>query len=557
MTMHRFRSRGVFVTLAGLTAGGTLSGCSSNLGDAIRPKEVTAGEALGGVGACEADYAKPLVIDISPEDRGDLEAKLKQGGPVVKFDCKTMKILPTCRMKNVRYDWVGYTPKAQLVEMESGDDLGAALPLNGMSFKAALERSGRLNLATMTVGQRSAAMLAVDPANLEGDCDDATHVINSVWVGAFRLETGSKGEVAAAADVFGASAHAGSKSERKAMTSDGDVKSCESAKEDAGGPPAGCTAFVRLELLKIPPKGSTAIAVANVAEDKEPAAAEEAKEKPVSCPPGREWNGVFCASAKPTSTASCSSKNLGVCRERCNKNDAAACYTLHLDANQKKDTTNAKLFAEKACDHGDERGCFARGFKAMSEKDDRAEIEWFSKGCFGGHASSCGMAGSKYARQKEPVKAFTFQKRACDLGSSFACGTVARMQIAGEGTPKDVQKGLALYEKQCLRGTGPLCISLAREHESGKSTKKDLALAERWFKAACNTPVSGFGCSSLAEFYERKGDETNAKKYFAVACDRRVASACAKVGRPAPVGPPPKPPSPPKPPPPPPPKAGS
>ena len=242
----------LFVTVAA-------AGCSSNVGDAIRPKEATASEALGegsSLEACEADYAKPLVIDISPEDRGDLEAKLKQGGPVVNFDCKSMKVLPTCRMKNTHYKWVGYTPKAQLVEMESGDDLGAALPLNGMSFKAALERSGRLNLATMTVGQRSAGMLSVDPGNLEGDCAKATHVINSVWVGAFRLETGSKGEVMAAADVFGAEAHAGSKSERKSMTSDGDVKSCEGAKEDGEAPPSGCTAFVRLELLKIPPKGS-------------------------------------------------------------------------------------------------------------------------------------------------------------------------------------------------------------------------------------------------------------------------------------------------------------
>jgi hypothetical protein len=439
--------------------------------------------------------------------------------------------------------------------MESGDDLGAALPLNGMSFKAALERSGRLNLATMTVGQRSAAMLAVDRGNLEGDCDEATHVINSVWVGAFRLETGSKGEVMAAADVFGASAHAASKSERKAMTSDGDVKSCEAAKEDAGAPPSGCTAFVRLELLKIPPKGSAPAAVVEVNEEKEPSAEQEAKEKPVSCPPGREWNGVFCASAKPAGTASCNSKNLGVCRERCNKNDGAACYALHLDASLKKDTPAAKRFAEKACDHGDERGCFARGLKAMTEKDDKAQIEWLTKGCFGGHASSCQMVASKYSMLKEPVKAFSFNKRACDLGNSFACGSVARAHLAGDGTPKDVAKGLSLYEKQCLRGTGPLCVTLGREYESGRNTTKDLALAEKWFKVGCAAPTGGYACMTLGEFYEKKGDKTNAKKQFEIACDKRISTACTKVGRQVPPMPPPPPP-PPKSPPPPPPKPG-
>src|SRR5687768_13871727 len=106
------------VLVLGVLLGGSAA-CSSNVGEAIRPKEATATEALGAASsleACEADYAKPLVIDISPEDRGDLEAKLKQGGPVVSFDCKSMKILPTCRMKSTEYKWVGYTPKAQLVE---------------------------------------------------------------------------------------------------------------------------------------------------------------------------------------------------------------------------------------------------------------------------------------------------------------------------------------------------------------------------------------------------------------------------------------------------------
>jgi hypothetical protein len=560
MIRHSIAFRGANVAVLGLLGSAAL-GCSSNLGDAIRPKEGTASEALGqdGLGTCEADYAKPLVIDISPEDRGDLEAKLKQGGPVVRFDCKSMKVLPTCRMKNVRYSWVGYTPKAQLVEMESGDDLGAALPLNGMSFKAALERSGRLNLATMTVGQRSAGMMAVDRENLEGDCDEGTHVINSVWVGAFKLETGSKGEVMAAADVFGAEAHAGSKSERKSMNSDGDVKACESAKEDASSPPSGCTAFVRLELLKIPPKGSAPVVTA--AEEEEETAGgsaapkEKEKEKPVSCPPGRTWNGVFCASAKPEDKNVCNSKNLGVCRSKCDKKDGAACYQLYMDASfNEKDDAAAKRFSEKACEAGEERGCQARGFLAMREKDEAGQINWFSKGCFGGHASSCSMAGDRFRLAKEFTKAFTFTKRACDLGDAIGCDRLAITYIKGEGTAKDVSKGVELFEKQCRSGKSIGCTSLAREYESGKNLTKDFGLAEKWFKAACALPNGSFSCMQLGDFYDRRKDKTNADKAYNTACDKRVTPACTKVGRPAPSGPPPGPPPGPSKPPPPPPK---
>src|SRR5688500_4208053 len=190
----------------------------------------------------------------------------------------------------------------------------------------------------------------------------------------------------AAADVFGAEAHAGSKSERKAMNSDGNVKACEGAKEDADAPPSGCTAFVRLELLKIPPKGTGPKPVADDGDHDAggaPGAGGDAKkeEKPVSCPPGRVWNGVFCASAAPTATAACSSKNLGVCKERCDKKDGPSCYTLANDASAKKNDADAKKFAEQACNYGDERGCYSRGFKAMVEKDDKGQIDWFTKGC--------------------------------------------------------------------------------------------------------------------------------------------------------------------------------
>jgi uncharacterized protein len=545
-----------------LLLAGATTACSSNVGDAIRPKEGTASEALGesSVGACEADYAKPLIIDISPEDRGDLEAKLKSGGPVVHFDCKSMKILPTCRMKNVKYNWVGYTPKAQLVEMESGDDLGAALPINGMSFKAALERAGRLNLATMTVGQRSAGMLAVDPDNLEGDCAKGTHVINSVWVGAFKLETGSKGEVMAAADVFGAEAHAGSKSERKAMNSDGDVKSCEGAKEDASAPPSGCTAFVRLELLKIPPKGTGPKAVSDDDHGGDapggPGAGppdKEKTEKPVSCPPGRAWNGVFCAAAGPTAKAAptCSPSNLGLCKERCTKKDGPSCYTLGSDASSKKNDADAKKFYEQACNYGDERGCSSRAFKSVMEKDEKGAIDWYSKGCFSGHASSCASLVMRYKLAKEPGKAFSSAKRACDLGDAYGCQQLGQMYWKGEGTTKDAAKGIAIFEEQCNSGKTFACERLGVELADGKNIPKDLAAAEKWLIKGCAAKFgNGGSCYALGELLDKKGDKANAKNAYDKGCDAKNGGACKKAGRPDPFGGPPGgPPGPPPPPP--------
>lgn len=527
--------------ICSLLLAGATTACSSNVGDAIRPKEGTASEALGesGVGACEADYAKPLIIDISPEDRGDLEAKLKSGGPVVHFDCKSMKILPTCRMKHVKYNWVGYTPKAQLVEMESGDDLGAALPINGMSFKAALERAGRLNLATMTVGQRSAGMLAVDPGNLEGDCAKGTHVINSVWVGAFKLETGSKGEVMAAADVFGAEAHAGSKSERKAMNKDGDVSACEKAKEDADAPPSGCTAFVRLELLKIPPKGSGPTVLAKDRDDGDgengaSGAAPKQEDKPVSCPPGRVWNGVYCAAAS-ASAPTCTSKNIPLCKSRCDKKDGPACYQVAVDASFAKNEPDAKKYYELACNYGHERGCYSRASKAMMEKDDKSALLWLTKGCTAGDGLSCYNLGAKYRSgaggvPKDLAKAFSYFKRACDAGDAPACTVVASLYLRGEGTPKDAQKGLSMLQKECEAGKPGSCGNLAREYESGANVPKDEGAAEKWFAKGCTTKNGEYQCVSLGDFLSKKGDTTSAVAAYEKACGDMTTSGCVPLG---------------------------
>ncbi len=524
----------------GLLLAGATSACSSNVGEAIRPKEATATEALGATSsleACEAHYAKPLIIDISPEDRGDLEAKLKQGGPVVSFDCKSMKVLPTCRMKGTEYKWVGYTPKAQLVEMESGDDLGASLPLNGMSFKAALDRSGRLNLATMTVGQRSAGMLAVDRNNLEGDCAQGTHVVNSVWVGAFKLETGSKGEVMAAADVFGAEAHAASKSARKAMTSDGDVSACEKAREDGEAPPPGCTAFVRLELLKIPAEGAGRALVTSSEQGKEPA---------VSCPPGREWNGATCVS--PEAEGVCSYSNDEACKPKCDKKDGAACQMLSERASSRKNKAEARSYAEKACEYGREKSCWWRGALAMEAKDEQDAVRWFTKGCSAGDPFSCTSAGVSYWKKlNEASKGFTFAKRSCDLGDKDGCDVLALMYLEGAGTPKDGGKAVAIYEAQCRAGFVASCNLAAKEYEEGENLKKDLAAAERILKHACEN-IEGPNelqtqsrrsstCFYLAELYDRKKEGKSAAKAYERACELGSPTACRRAGQAPSAGP--------------------
>ncbi|NUO52713.1 MAG: sel1 repeat family protein [Polyangiaceae bacterium] len=339
----------------------------------------------------------------------------------------------------------------------------------------------------------------------------------------------------AAADVFGAEAHAASKSARKSMTSDGDVSACEKAREDGEAPPPGCTAFVRLELLKIPAEGAGATLAATAESDRF-----RNEAPPVSCPPGREWNGVTCVS--PSAEAMCSRGNLAACKPKCEKKEGAACQVLSEHALSQKNDADARSYAEKACDYGQEKSCWWRGALAMKDQDDQTAVRWFSKGCSAGDPMSCSSAGVLHWKKlKDASKGFPLVKRGCDLGDKDGCDAVAVMYLQGEGTSKDGAKAVGIYEAQCKSGHVMSCERAAKEYEQGTNVKKDFAAAESLLAYACDNAElrvagktvdqRGVGCHLLAELYDRKKDTANAKKAWERACAAGSPNACRRTGK--------------------------
>src|SRR5580700_9362941 len=98
----------------------TLAGCGGgSAASAIRPADLTYADAVG-PGQCRA-------IDWPPEKRVDLEVAMRQGIPVVAYDCKSIRLLPECKVDG-SYGFVGTTTKEQVIRLDNADELSANLP---------------------------------------------------------------------------------------------------------------------------------------------------------------------------------------------------------------------------------------------------------------------------------------------------------------------------------------------------------------------------------------------------------------------------------------------
>jgi hypothetical protein len=65
---------------------------------------------------------EPLLVDCTPDTRGDLEVAMRRGLLVVQYDCKTIRVLNDCYVEG-QYDFSGMTTKEQVVRLADADEI--------------------------------------------------------------------------------------------------------------------------------------------------------------------------------------------------------------------------------------------------------------------------------------------------------------------------------------------------------------------------------------------------------------------------------------------------
>ena len=148
---------------------------------AVQPRPPTAKEAIDpGKPACDspADPDQPLVVDMPPEDRTDLEVAMRGKVAVVAYDCKSLKVLRDCHVDG-DYAFFGTTLQEKTVRLTSSDEISVNLPLTGAGLIAKiggqLKGGASLDLAMLMVGARRTTWNSVRRADLKGSCANASH----------------------------------------------------------------------------------------------------------------------------------------------------------------------------------------------------------------------------------------------------------------------------------------------------------------------------------------------------------------------------------------------
>ncbi len=494
------------------------------MGEAVAPDEQKAQDVLGGeMPTCteNPDYAEPLIVDLSPNDRLDLEVAMKGGVAVVRYDCQSLKVVKGCTMAG-KYEFAGVSRKEHVVQMTSSDELAANLPLSIAKLSAEMQRGRSIDVAMVMVGKRSAAAHEATKKELEGRCDDATHFVRAASVGAFSLATGTRGKVAAVAELFGAGTSGKSEAARQAMNKDGSLPSCRESKPDAPSPPGECQSAIRLELMPF---------VATRSDDKKKeggdkgAKAGRAAKNP--CPPGFDFADEICTKSADQPTL-CAPDDETDCSAQCSKGHPGSCHNLGLLLKKAKKPKDKWIAAFKtACEGNVGDACSQYGWQLYPDeiKDDpglektKAALAIHKKGCDLGSGDACDDVGTVTEDNIFGVEnkkmAVEYYRRGCKLGNAISCWALAYKYFKGQGVDKNPLIGLKLLARSCDAGVADDCFELGKIIFEGKfGVPKNTGAAYTVHKRGCllersNCDAAGDAAAALskwktaAEHYER------------------------------------------------------
>jgi hypothetical protein len=243
--------------------------------------EPSTGEAFGGV-SCSAARppTEPDLMAWDPGSRANVNRLRERGLVAVRYTAKgcnvELELVSNCIGRGT-YEYSPYSANEHKVA-HNANELFAQLPLGAASLVGRLKGNRTLRTDYMLVGVESlppdASVKRSDLAGL--DCARATHVINAIWVGGFRMEAGESRQLDAKVDIFKAEAGDTSAADLELLADEGNANACTAAQQ-SGEPSAQCAVPLRVGLLPI---------------DGLP-----------TCPPGLELSGDRCVAAVDTTCA--------------------------------------------------------------------------------------------------------------------------------------------------------------------------------------------------------------------------------------------------------------
>jgi hypothetical protein len=367
--------------------------------------------------------------------RADLETSMASGLGVVSLrPGARLKVLPGCTAR-ASYQSVAISPKHDVVELATHDQISVALPFSALGLtgkaEAGREADDVIEVAVLARRQSVAPALAFSASELQGDCAGATHVVTSVVRGAFTVTRRSKGEVAASADIAAFGANARSSQRALVAKSDGDPAACRSPGASGGG----CDALVKVTLR--PLAGTNALTR-----------------------PGDAWGKISCVD----------------CVAECDRGDLMACVTVGHREVEAQNEARAELLFRAACDAQVGHGCTGLGMlydpegkeRPGSYADPAKALALYARGCDLGSLDGCKLLAfhvhdeARFRMADEGLARRV--AKACMAGDELSCGAVANWHLqkakhlartGSAGAAEAFDQAIAWERRRCTIATAP------------------------------------------------------------------------------------------------------
>ena len=248
---HFIEWRLVACCLGGITA------CSLHAAQVAKEPGVASLDKLDGA-KCSLTNERPLLIEWSSTKRGELESALRHGTVLVTYTGCKLDVLDQCHVSTARrtgYAFVSTNPKHERHSFRTSDELYAQLPLSAAHLEGQLKSSGELQLDINMVGRYESPVSRVAANELEGDsCELATHFVQAVSVGAFRLSSSAEADESGGVNVRSVGGvHSRGHASRGFLSEEGDAKACATATSRDDRPPDRCAGLLRLRLVAVAP----------------------------------------------------------------------------------------------------------------------------------------------------------------------------------------------------------------------------------------------------------------------------------------------------------------
>jgi TPR repeat protein len=460
---------------------------------------------------------KPLVVEWSTTDRAELEALVHGKVVPVRYEGCKLEVLSSCKSAG-QYQYTPVTPKEDHVKIKNTTDLYASMPVYGFTVAGKLASAGELNVNMTVAGRFETERTRVGVEDLEGNCAGATHFVRAFIVGAFDFYAGASDDLGVDLNVAGASAGARRSSQHQTLLKDGNAAACAKSTEADKGPPFGCGALLRLDLVPLGDAARSGDAPRAEGTLKNPYRADNARQLEAAC--GAQ-HGASCAAlgylyARGLGVAFDNTRALALFDRACTLKSADGCASLgdaldDIQETAKKQPTKALEATRWGCEHDSQDGCWqlAQRYKKGDGVD--ADLKRY---------------------EALLAKSFSLAKAACDGGDASACLTVGSYYLKGEGAPPNKERAAFLIRASCQAGFAQACESYGLLAGNHQIDERPEGMYE-WMKKGCDLG-DAVSCYAFANSSRRASNYPNGKKEasvaWAMACDKGIPGACSQLG---------------------------